>query len=353
MRYFVTGHTGFKGAWLALMLHRQGHEVSGLSLDPAAGSLFERARVGELLDADVRADVRDAAAVRRAIADAAPDVVLHLAAQPLVRESYRDPRSTFETNVMGTYNVLEAVQTVGGVRAHVVVTTDKVYRNVGRLEGYREHDPLGGADPYSASKAAADIVTQSWLLSTPSVVPTAIARAGNVVGGGDVCPERLMVDLMAGFVSGTPAVLRDPRAVRPWQHVLDCLSGYLVLVDALLDGRAAGQAYNFGPPPSHAVTVAEVGDRAAQRWGAGASWRTETPAEQLGEARLLTLDPRRAETELGWCGVFDLGRTLDLTVDWTRRVAAGEDARSVSLEQVELVAGPAALSCPVGASLPG
>jgi len=334
VRYFVTGHTGFKGAWLAMLLHRQGHQVSGLSLEPAAGSLFARARVGELLTADVRADVRDAAAVRDAIDSAAPDVVLHLAAQPLVRESYRDPRGTVETNVLGTFNVLEAVQAVGSVRAHVVVTTDKVYRNVGRRDGYREDDPLGGVDPYSASKAAADLLTQSWTASTPGAVPTAIARAGNVVGGGDVSPERLMVDLMASFAAGVPAVLRHPEAVRPWQHVLDCLHGYLVLADALLGGRAAGQAYNFGPVASHALTVGEVADRAAARW-AGASWRAEPPAELLHEAELLSLDPTRTERELGWRGQLDVDRTLDLTVDWTQRVVSGEDARAVSLEQVD------------------
>ena len=334
MRYLLTGHTGFKGAWLALVLLEQGHEVSGLALDPEPGSLFERARVAELLGSDVRADVRDASAVRAAVDDVAPDVVVHLAAQPLVRESYRDPRTTVETNVLGTFNVLEAVQAAGGVRASLVVTTDKVYRNVGQAAGYRELDPLGGADPYSASKAAADLVTQSWIASTPRVVPTAIARAGNVVGGGDVCAERLMVDLLDGFASGRTVRLRNPAATRPWQHVLDCLHGYLVLVDALLDGRATGQAFNFGPPAASCVPVAAVTERVARLWGPAAVWRSEERAGQPHEAAVLSLDAGRAEAELGWRSVLDLDETLRWTVDWTRRVRSGEDAREVTLDQV-------------------
>lgn len=342
MKYLVTGHTGFKGAWLALVLHVQGHEVSGLSLDPAPGSLYERARVGELLAHDLRVDIREADAVREAVSGIAPDVVLHLAAQPLVRESYRDPRFTVETNVLGTYNVLDAVQGAGSVRAHVVVTTDKVYRNVGQSEGYREADPLGGLDPYAASKAAADIVTQSWIASTASAVPTAIARAGNVVGGGDVCPERLVVDLLAAYGAGTPAVLRNPDAVRPWQHVLDCLHGYLMLVDALLDGRAAGEAFNFGPAAASSIPVGALASRLAGLWGQGASWRVERQDGPLREAALLTLDPSKAEAELGWRSVLDVGETLQLTADWARRAAAGEDAREVSLDQVAAFAGIAA-----------
>jgi CDP-glucose 4,6-dehydratase len=340
VHFFVTGHTGFKGAWLTLLLHSRGHEVSGLSLDPLPGSLFERARVEELLAVDVRADVRDAEAVRTAVTTAAPDVLLHLAAQPLVRESYRDPRFTVETNVMGTWNVLEAVQATGGVQASVVVTTDKVYRNVGQRHGYREPDALGGKDPYSASKAAADLLTQSWIASTPSGVPTAIARAGNVVGGGDVSPERLMVDLLASFAAGTPAVLRAPDAVRPWQHVLDCLEGYLVLVDALLAGQAHGEAFNFGPPPESCVPVGEVASRAAALWGPAASWRVGVADPGLPEATLLTLDPGQADRELGWRSRLDLDATLRLTVDWAREVAAGADPREVSLRQVASGPGP-------------
>jgi CDP-glucose 4,6-dehydratase len=334
VRFLVTGHTGFKGAWLVLGLVAQGHEVHGLALDPAPGSLYERARVAELVARDVRADVRDADAVRRAVAGAAPDVVLHLAAQPLVRESYREPRFTIETNVLGTYNVLEAAQATDGVRAQVVVTTDKVYRDVDQARGYREEDPLGGRDPYSASKAAADIVTQSWMASTPGAVPTAIARAGNVVGGGDVCADRLLVDLVAGFSAGVRPQLRNPGAIRPWQHVLDCLHGYLVLVDALLDGRAAGQAFNFGPPPSSAVPVGTVASKVAALWEGSAPWQRDGQADHPVETATLTLDAAKAEDVLGWRNLLDLDETLAWTVDWARRTAAGEPVRDVSLEQV-------------------
>jgi CDP-glucose 4,6-dehydratase len=334
VRYLVTGHTGFKGAWLVLALVEQGHEVHGIALDPAPGSLYERAGLADLVARDVRADVRDAAAVRDAVVGAAPDVVLHLAAQPLVRESYREPRFTIETNVLGTYNVLEAAQAAGSVRAQVVVTTDKVYRDVDRPQGYREDDPLGGRDPYSASKAAADIVTQSWIASTPGAVPTAIARAGNVVGGGDVCADRLMVDLVAGYGAGLRPQLRNPGAVRPWQHVLDCLHGYLVLVDALLDGRAAGEAFNFGPPPSSAVAVGVVASRVAALWQGDAAWQQDGRGDHPVEAATLTLDAGKAEAALGWQNLLDLDQTLAWTVDWARRTDAGQPVREVSLEQV-------------------
>lgn len=335
MRYLLTGHTGFKGAWLSLLLHRRGHEVTGLSLDPAPGSLYQRARVGEVLAQDLRLDIREPAAVRDAVREVAPDVVIHLAAQPLVRESYRAPRYTVETNVMGTYNVLDAVQAAGGVRAHVVVTTDKVYRNVGQVLGYREGDALGGVDPYSASKAAADLLAQSWTVSTGAVVPTAIARAGNVVGGGDVSGERLLVDLLSSFQAGRPAVLRNPDAIRPWQHVLDCLHGYLLLVDALLAGRAHGEAFNFGPPTASCVPVGTVTSRVADLWGDGATWQIAPDDAGLHEAGLLTLDAGRAERDLGWRSLLDLEETLRWTVAWTRRTTAGEDPQAVALAQID------------------
>lgn len=333
MRYLVTGHTGFKGAWLSLVLAERGHEVAGLALDPLPGGLFERAGVSGVLVQDHRLDIRDAAAVRSAVAQAAPDVVLHLAAQPLVRLSYKEPRMTFETNVMGTYNVLEAVEAAGGVRAQLVITTDKVYRNVNQIWGYRETDALGGVDPYSASKAAADIVTQSWIASR-GTVPTAIARAGNVVGGGDVSEDRLMVDLLAAYGSGRAPMLRYPRAVRPWQHVLDCLNGYLALTDGLLAGRHAGEAFNFGPGTSSFVEVGRVAERVAALWGAPVPWESDG-GEHAHEAGLLALDARKAELELGWHDVLTFDDTLSWTVEWTQRVANGEPARDVTADQIQ------------------
>lgn len=333
MHYLVTGHTGFKGAWLSLMLLHQGHTVSGLALDPARGSVYERARVGELLAEDLRVDIRDADATRGAITSLAPDVVLHLAAQPLVRESYRDPRTTHETNVMGTFNVLQAVGATPSVRAQVVITTDKVYRNVNQIWGYRESDPLGGVDPYSASKAAADLLTQSWIASSGSDIPTAIARAGNVIGGGDVCPERLMVDLIAAFSAREPVRLRYPDAVRPWQHVLDCLHGYLALTSALLDGRSSGEAYNFGPGTESFVPVGTVATTAAALWGEEPMIEIDA-GPKVHEAALLALDSRKAELQLGWDNIVDFREALSWTVDWERSVRAGADARDVTRSQI-------------------
>src|SRR5664280_1522972 len=267
MHFLITGHTGFKGAWLALLLLERGHTISGLALEPAPGSLYERARLSELLLRDLRVDIRDGVATQHAIMSVEPDVVLHLAAQPLVRESYRDPRYTYETNALGTLSVLQAVEHTPAVKAQVIVTTDKVYRNVNQIWGYRESEPLGGVDPYSASKAAADLITQSWMAGAGRDVPTAIARAGNVVGGGDVCAARLMVDLVAAFSAGTPVRLRYPEAVRPWQHVLDCLGGYLDLTEALLRGESSGEAFNFGPDTRSFVSVGAVATAVASLWG--------------------------------------------------------------------------------------
>ncbi len=334
MHCLVTGHTGFKGAWLALMLSERGHTVSGLALDPAPGAVYERVRLSEILRQDLRVDIRDAGATADALADTAPDVVFHLAAQPLVRESYRDPRTTFETNVMGTFNVLQAVEQLPHVKAQVIVTTDKVYRNVNQIWGYRESDPLGGADPYSASKAAADLVTQSWIASSGHVVPTAIARAGNVIGGGDVCADRLMVDLVAAFSAGEPVTLRYPHAVRPWQHVLDCLNGYTRLADVLVSGASAGEAYNFGPGTESFVSVGDVATEVGALWGADSVVSIDDDGVHPPEATLLALDSRKAELQLGWRPRLMFHDALEWTVDWEKRVRAGDDARDVTRRQI-------------------
>lgn len=334
MHYLLTGHTGFKGAWLTQLLVARGHRVSGLALDPAPGALYAVAGMADLLANDLRVDITDASGTAAAVARVRPDVLVHLAAQPLVRESYRDPRTTWQTNVIGTLNVLDAVSAAGSVQAQVIVTTDKVYRNQERTAGYREDDPLGGRDPYSASKAAADLLTASWIASAADVPPTAIARAGNVIGGGDVCPERLMVDLVAAFSSGRDVHLRYPHAVRPWQHVLDCLNGYLALVDALLDGRANGEAFNFGPGPDSFVEVVELTRRVADAWGGGAGWQVD-PQAQPHEAGLLALDASRARTELGWTPRLGFEDAVDWTVEWAHRVSAGENPRTACDDQIE------------------
>ncbi len=331
MHWLLTGHTGFKGAWLALQLVEAGHEVSGLALDPEPGSLFEAADLAPLLRADLRGDIRDPRTVHEALAATRPDVVVHLAAQPLVRESYRDPRTTMETNVMGTFNVLEAVGTTGSVQAHLLVTTDKVYRNVHQVAGYVEDDALGGHDPYSASKAMADLLAQSWLASFGGP-PTAIVRAGNVIGGGDVSTDRLLPDLLRSFAAGEPAQIRYPDAVRPWQHVLDCLAGYRLIVDALLAGTGAGE-WNIGPGPDSFVTVGALADLAAARWGDGATWTGQDGAHPH-EAELLALDATKARTTLGWDDRLGFADAVGWTVDWQRRVLAGADPRAVSVDQL-------------------
>ena len=331
MHYLISGHTGFKGAWLSMVLLSRGHEVSGISLDPEPDALFSRVNLAQDLSLDVRGDIRDSALVSRALSEAQPDVVIHMAAQPLVRDSYRRPRWTVETNVLGTLNFLEAVASTPSVRAHVVVTTDKVYENRNVRQGYRESDPLGFADPYSTSKAMADLLTQSWISSFEGP-PTAVARAGNVIGGGDVSKDRLMPDVIAAVIAGRPVELRYPDAVRPWQHVLDCLDGYLALVDRLLTGQAAG-AWNFGPSNDSWCSVAELVDIADRAWGADSGW-TRVEGNQPTEAGLLALDSTKAHEQLAWSCRLDLESAVAATVDWHKRVLDGELPADVTRGQV-------------------
>lgn len=331
VHYFITGHTGFKGSWLTLLLTELGHNVSGLALEPDEGSLFQIAQLTKRVTGDYRGDIRDPKIVYEAIMTSSPDVVIHMAAQPLVRESYVSPRFTLETNVNGTLNVLEAVGQTGSVQAQVVVTTDKVYRNIDEIHGYREHDSLGGRDPYSASKSMADILTQSWTESFPGV-PTAIARAGNVIGGGDVCRDRLMPDLMRAFSEDRPALIRFPSAVRPWQHVLDCLNGYLMLVDRLLADKVSLGAWNFGPESNSVATVEEVSRSAARLWGSQAEVKLDH-GHNPHEAMLLVLDSSRARRELQWVDRLELEESIEWTVAWTKYVSRGDDPLQVSLDQ--------------------
>jgi CDP-glucose 4,6-dehydratase len=314
------------------LLAARGHTVSGLALDPVAGGLFERADVAETIERDLRVDIRDAPATARAVAEVSPDVVVHLAAQPLVRESYREPRATFETNAMGTLNVIEAVHNTPSVKAHLVITTDKVYRNVNQEAGYVEDDPLGGADPYSASKAMADILAQSWIHSFPGP-PTAIARAGNVIGGGDVCDGRLLPDLINAFADGGSPMLRYPDSVRPWQHVLDCLNGYLTLTDALLGGTASGGEWNFGPGREGFVSVATVAELVQSLFDAQVGWVPDG-GEHPHEAGLLALDATKAERELGWHNRLSFRESVEWTVAWERATRAGDDPRARTVEQI-------------------
>lgn len=330
----ITGHTGFKGAWLAVLMTRMGYAVSGLALDPEEPSLFSLAGIGDLCTQDFRCDIRDATRLQRIFQDAQPDVLVHLAAQPLVRRSFAEPCETVTTNVVGTMNVLDAASRVESLRATLIITTDKVYRPGAGAAAFAEVDPLGGDDIYSASKAMADMLTHAWTHSFMGPA-TAIARAGNVIGGGDFGRERLVPDLVHSITTGQPLTLRYPDAVRPWQHVLDCLSGYATIVDELLANPSMGpaEAWNVGPGERDFATVADVTAKAFAAWGADATWQVEpTPAH--AENPFLTLDSTRLR-RLGWSSRLTLDQSIEWTMDWYQRVHRGEDPLTVTSEQVE------------------
>jgi CDP-glucose 4,6-dehydratase len=338
-RVLVTGHTGFKGAWLALWLQRLGAEVTGFSDQvPTEPSLFELARVADGLR-DLRGDVREAAAVREAVAGA--EVVLHLAAQPLVRRSYADPRETFEVNVMGTVNVFDAVRAEPGVRVVVNVTSDKCYENREWEWAYREDEPMGGKDPYSASKGAAELVTAAYrrsFFSDPAGTRLASARAGNVIGGGDWGEDRLLPDVVRATVAGRPLQVRNPGAVRPWQHVLNPLSGYLALAQALWHEPAHAGGWNFGPVEDEARPVRWILERLAPRWPRELAWKVDA-GEHPPEAHYLKIDSSRARARLGWRPGWSLEQALDSIVGWYAALWAGEDVRAVTLAQIEAFEG--------------
>jgi len=338
---FLTGHTGFKGGWLTLWLHARGARVYGYALDPATDpNLCDAARIPSLLAADVRADLADLAALKAAMRAAQPSVVFHLAAQPLVRDSYRDPVGTFATNVMGTAHVLEAARDVASVRAIVVVTTDKVYEVRDGNAAFVEGDPLGGHDPYSASKAAAEIVAASYRLSFsrpgPDAATVATARAGNVIGGGDWATDRLLPDCLRAFANGQPVSLRYPHAVRPWQHVLEPVSGYLRLAERLggAEGRRFARAWNFGPDAEDSATVGDVARLTAGIWGDGAVVTTDGSGAHPHETETLRLDSSRARRELPWLPQWSLQDALVRTVEWHRAWLRRADMTAVSLGQI-------------------
>ena len=329
----ITGHTGFKGSWLIAMLHHQGAKVSGIALDPVKDGIFGKAALHELLAHDIRLDIRDSVELTKAIQRISPDVVIHLAAQPLVLASYEKPSETYETNVIGTLNVLQAVDATSSVEATLIITTDKVYRQEAGIEKtFVETDAMGAADPYSTSKAMADLLTQSWIAGHPEA-RIAIARAGNVVGGGDVAENRLLPDLVKAFASGKPGVVRNPKSVRPWQHVLDCLAGYISLTEALLAGKSKPGAYNFGPAAEFPLQVGEVASIAASVWGGLAEWVVEERA-QPHESNFLLLDSGKSKSVLGWSEKLTSKDAIQLSVDWSKRESIGESARALTLEQL-------------------
>jgi CDP-glucose 4,6-dehydratase len=336
-RVFLTGHTGFKGSWLSLWLQSLGAEVQGFALAaPTSPSLFEEARVGEGM-ASLFADVRDLDAVRRCMSAFKPDVVLHMAAQALVRPSYTDPVGTYATNVMGTVHVLEAARHVDSVRCIVNVTTDKCYENREWVWGYREDEPMGGHDPYSNSKGCSELVTSAYRRSffQKNGPALASARAGNVIGGGDWAADRLVPDILRAFESGVPVRVRNPNATRPWQHVLEPLGGYLTLAEHLwLKGQDVAEGFNFGPMDHDARPVQWIVEQMASAWGDSASWQQDG-GEHPHEAHYLKLDISKARQRLGWQPRWSLDLALQRIVQWHRAWMNHEDVRALCLAQIQ------------------
>lgn len=329
-RVLVTGHTGFKGSWLALWLRELGAEVTGLALPPSEPSLYSQARIGELVHS-IEGDIRDPKVVEAAVAEARPEVVFHLAAQPLVRLSYEQPVETFATNVQGTVHVLDACRRAADLKAIVCVTSDKCYENREWVWPYRETDPMGGHDPYSASKGAAELVIASYRRSYFQDGPLlASVRAGNVIGGGDWAADRLVPDIVRAILAGREVEIRSPGSIRPWQHVLEALGGYLMIAGRLMRGeRAIADGWNFGPADDDSQPVGWIVARMLAAWGQGHA--TTSQGTQPHEANLLRLDCSKARRELGWQATWRLQTTVEQIVDWHRLVADGHDPRQVSL----------------------
>jgi CDP-glucose 4,6-dehydratase len=353
-RVFVTGHTGYKGSWLCLWLAGLGARLCGYALDPETEpNLFSSASVALGIE-DVRGDIRDAARLESALTSFAPEVVFHLAAQPLVRRSYSDPIETFSTNVIGTAQVLEAVRKAPTVRAVICVTSDKCYENREWIWPYRETDALGGHDPYSSSKACAEIVSAAYRNSffppekiEEHRVALATARVGNVIGGGDWSADRLIPDLIRGFQSGEPVKIRNPKAVRPWQHVLDPIYGYVLLAERMLTSPTKyAQAFNFGPNDEDAWPVEKIASRLTTLYRDGAGWICDSdPA--VHEAGLLRLDSSKARAELGWSPRLRLDEALVWTAEWYTAWKSGADMHACTQAQIsayqKLISQPSAL----------
>jgi CDP-glucose 4,6-dehydratase len=336
-KVLITGHTGFKGSWLSLLLQSAEARTFGYALHPPTNpSLFNDARVADGMTS-IEGDVRDLGHLASVMSEHRPEVVIHMAAQPIVRQSYVDPVGTFGTNVMGTVNVLEAARQTTSVRAVVVVTSDKCYANKDWVWRYREEDPLGGHDPYSATKACAELVAAAYRDSflAPYHIGLATVRAGNVVGGGDWAADRLVPDTVRALMQNQSVQIRNPGAVRPWQHVLEPLHGYLMVAEALFGKKqhAAG-AWNFGPDESGALPVSWLVSNMVDRWGGACDWTINT-ASHPHEDKFLTLDSSKSRVLLKWTPLLSFHETLDWTVEWYKGYAGGEDARILTLRQIE------------------
>lgn len=340
---FLTGHTGFKGSWLSLWLTSLGAKVSGYALAPdTTPNLFTILNLQDSLAHSQIADIRDLDSLQKAANRVGPDIVIHMAAQPLVRYSYTHPVDTYAINVMGTVNLLESLRSVDSVRATVVVTTDKCYENSERLAGYQEHEPMGGHDPYSSSKGCVELVTAAYRKSFFSVEQfaqhqhaIASARAGNVIGGGDWSVDRLIPDAIKAFEVGQTLSIRNPLATRPWQHVLEPLSGYLVLAQALYEkGAAFAQGWNFGPADSDARSVQAVTNLLISTWGSPASW-VQDASEHPHEAHSLKLDITKASKQLGWVPKWNLETAIEKIVQWQKAYQNKQDMKAISLAQIQ------------------
>ena len=341
-RVFLTGHTGFKGGWLSLWLGRMGAVVTGYALDaPTSPALFEVADVASGMTSII-GDVRDLPALRRAVEACEPDIVIHMAAQPLVRASYDDPVGTYATNLMGTVHLLDAIRTAPSVRAACVVTTDKCYENREWVWGYREDEPMGGFDPYSNSKGCAELAVAAYrrsFFSGEGKPAVASARAGNVVGGGDWATDRLIPDILRAVERSRPVAIRNPLATRPWQHVLEPLGGYLTLVQALWDRPELAGGWNFGPRDEDARPVQWIVERMCALWGDGAAWAHDEHTHPH-EAHHLKLDIAKAGAHLAWHPRWSLGETLSSIVEWHRAWLAGDDMRAHCLAEIDRYASP-------------
>jgi CDP-glucose 4,6-dehydratase len=341
-KVFLTGHTGFKGSWLCLWLNSLGAEVTGYALEPPTNpSLYELAHVGESVTSII-ADVRNLERLKAEMASSAPDIVIHMAAQPLVRDSYTIPVETYAINVMGTVHLLEAVRSCSSVKAVVNVTTDKVYENREWAWGYRENEPFGGYDPYSNSKGCSELVTAAYRSSYFNPrdferhgVAVATARAGNVIGGGDWATDRLIPDVIRSLLAGESVRIRNPHAIRPWQHVLEPLSGYLLLAQKLYeDGAHYAEGWNFGPPDSDARPVEWIVQRFCSGWGEGARYDIDS-GDHPHEAHFLKLDCSKVKSVLGWSPRWRLDEAIDTIIEWTRACRDNRDLREVCMKQIK------------------